>query len=245
MHDRATLVPGYQQPAVRKCVVNLIGAGGINGSVGEILVRKGVSRLNIFDPDVVELSNLNRQHFYWDDLDKLKAFALTQNLAREATEETLLCGYPRKFEEAVRQAKDVPCTVAVCGVDNDASRLFCTRYFFQRQIPCLFIAVSRDASCGYVFVQTSQPGQPCWRCLYPDAGQSQGGQRCPAGATPDILRVVAGIATYALDSLIMDRPRVWNYKEVFLAGGVADGHRIIAPNPECPVCGQKPTGSHT
>jgi molybdopterin/thiamine biosynthesis adenylyltransferase len=41
--------------------VAVIGAGGLGGSVIELLARAGVGRLNVIDPDVFSDSNLNRQ----------------------------------------------------------------------------------------------------------------------------------------------------------------------------------------
>lgn len=48
--------------------------------------------------------------------------------------------------------------------------------------------------------------------------------------------IAAGIALYAIDSLLMPRPRPWNYKEVFLDEG-GDGSRTIGARRECPLCG--------
>jgi molybdopterin/thiamine biosynthesis adenylyltransferase len=41
--------------------VAVIGAGGLGGSVIELLARAGIGRLNVIDPDVFSDSNLNRQ----------------------------------------------------------------------------------------------------------------------------------------------------------------------------------------
>ncbi|MFQ5858104.1 MAG: hypothetical protein ACE5LU_21070, partial [Anaerolineae bacterium] len=88
---------------------------------------------------------------------------------------------------------------------------------------------------GYVFVQTSQPDAPCFLCLFPDAAEDRRVHGC-AGASIEILKVVAGIALYAVDSLLMPRPRPWNYKQVFLDQG-QDGHRTVRPRPGCPLSG--------
>ncbi|MCB0069860.1 MAG: ThiF family adenylyltransferase [Caldilineaceae bacterium] len=233
---RANLVPGYEQAALQACRLLLVGAGGIGGEIALTLVRKGIGELHIVDPDVVELSNLNRQRFFRDDLDQPKATALAFNLLREATDTTVLTGTPETVEEILGSGSPPAFDVAVCGVDNDATRAFCARYCRTHGVPCIFVAVSRDAGQGYVFVQEATPEAACWLCLHPDAGD-KAPNPCPAGATPDILKVVAGLATYAIDTLIMERQRRWNYKEVFLAGEIPDGHRQISRNSACPLCG--------
>jgi molybdopterin/thiamine biosynthesis adenylyltransferase len=222
---------------MRQCTAAIIGAGGLGGEIGQALVRKGIKVIKLFDHDCVELSNLNRQRFFAEDLYKPKALALAKNLAREATHRTVILGHPFGFQEAVERGIDVSCTLTVCGVDNDATRVYVSRYFQALEIPVVFVAVSRDASCGYVFVQETDNESPCFGCLFPDAVNNDGTSPCAAGATIDILKVVAGIATYAIDSLIMPRRRAWNYKEVFLAGQIQDGHRRLERRADCELCG--------
>jgi molybdopterin/thiamine biosynthesis adenylyltransferase len=243
VHGRDDLVPGFVHSAMRQCSIVSIGAGGLGGEVGYALVRKGVGTLKVCDHDFVELSNLNRQRFFSQDLYKNKALALAKNLAREATHRTEIRGYPFGFQDAVERGVDLSCTLAVCGVDNDATRVYVARYFRALEIPVVFLAVSRDASCGYVFVQETDIESPCFVCLFPDAVNSDETSPCAAGATIDILKVVAGIATYAVDSLIMPRKRTWNYKEVFLAGQIQDGHKRLTKRGDCPLCGQSPQNS--
>jgi hypothetical protein len=99
----------------------------------------------------------------------------------------------------------------------------------------VFLAVDQRAAKGYVFVQASQPGEACFLCLFPDAREDRRVLQC-AGASIEILKVVAGIALYAVDSLLMARPRPWNYKEVFLDQG-PDGHRKIHLRSNCALSG--------
>ncbi|KKL85485.1 hypothetical protein LCGC14_1954240, partial [marine sediment metagenome] len=122
------------------------------------------------------------------------------------------------------------------GVDNNEARIAAAAYYLARRIPVVFLAVDVTASCGYVYVQTSRPGDACFLCLYPDAAQERDVHAC-AGASIEILKVLAGIALYAVDSLLMDRPRPWNYKEVFLSQG-GDGQCTIGQKPDCTLCNQ-------
>jgi len=82
-------------------------------------------------------------------------------------------------------------------------------------------------------------GEPCFLCLFLDAAEDRRVHGC-AGASIEILKVVAGIALYAVDSLLMPRP--WNYKALFLDRG-QDGHRTIHQRPRCSLCGAHNVGS--
>jgi molybdopterin-synthase adenylyltransferase len=236
VYDRYALVPGANQLALAAAHVVLAGCGGLNGEVGHGLARKGVGRLTLIDHDIVMPSNLARQQFGPGDLGQNKALALARNLARQATGRTLFDGYARSFQDALARGINVDGDIAVVGVDNNATRIAAGQHYLAKRIPAIFLAVDNRASRGYVFVQTSQPGKPCFLCLYPDADQDRLVHGC-AGASIEILKVVAGIALYAVDSLLMPRPRPWNYKEVFLDGG-QDGARTIAVRPGCRLCGE-------
>lgn len=219
--------------------IDLIGCGGLGGEVGHGLVRKGVGHLTLWDHDSVDASNLARQQFYAKDVGKPKALALARNLAHQATGNTHIHGYAASFQEAQANGMNLASDVAVVGVDNNATRIAAAEYYLARAIPVIFLAVDIQAARGYVFVQSSQPDEPCFQCLYPDAPNDQRIYGC-AGASIEILKIMAGVALYAIDSLLMARPRPWNYKAVFLDQG-GDGQSVIGQRLTCPLCG----GMHT
>jgi len=64
-----------------KCV-GIAGCGGLGSNCAMSLARVGIGRLVIADFDVVSESNLNRQYFFRDQIGKLKAYALQENLLR-------------------------------------------------------------------------------------------------------------------------------------------------------------------
>ncbi|MDP2812747.1 MAG: ThiF family adenylyltransferase [bacterium] len=55
---------------------------GLGSVIAESAVRTGFSEIILADGDNVELSNLNRQYFFYDDLRKNKAKSLARNLRR-------------------------------------------------------------------------------------------------------------------------------------------------------------------
>ncbi|WP_069467535.1 ThiF family adenylyltransferase [Actinacidiphila rubida] len=56
--------PWNAQLRLRRARVLVLGIGGTGGAAAQILVASGVGQLHAVDPDVVELSNLNRQLLY-------------------------------------------------------------------------------------------------------------------------------------------------------------------------------------
>lgn len=231
--DRQELIDGFDQKALEHAVGILIGAGGIGSEVGEGLVRKGIGGLRIYDHDDVELTNLNRQLFYKKDLHKKKGVCLAKNLKAHATCGTALEGYGYSFQDALALGHDMRATFAVVGVDNGETRVEASKLFRTLNMPVIFIAVDLLAEAGYVFVQ--EPGKACFGCLFP---KTMFGSKvpCRTPAAKDILKVTAGIATYAIDTLLMGRKRSWNHREEHLAGFMPSFARIVEKLSDCPLC---------
>ena len=225
----------YDQAALSKARLILIGGGGMGTEIAEALVRKGVGTLTIFDHDAVELSNINRQFFFEEDLGKPKAHCLAANLSAHGFLGSVIEGYSLCFEDALAFGIDVTGTVAVVAVDNSPARIAASVYYREQNIPSVFCAVSEDASHGYVFVQ--EPGKACFGCQFPDDVNDQ---TYPCPGTPaikDILKVVGGIVSYTVDSLLMQRLRCWQYMEIFLDGSVSHRTGRVEKRPDCKLCG--------
>jgi len=190
----------------------------------------------VLDHDVVDATNLNRQHFFPADIGKNKAECLVTNLAPHCHSGTVLEGLPLSFQDALALNIDLGAAVVICGVDNGRTRVAVSEYFRPVRIPVVFIAVDFLAEAGHVFIQESTPTSPCFGCAFPRTMNASPAP-CFAPAVKDVLKVMAGLALYAVDSLLMDRRRNWNYRRIHLAGFIPDFLSVIQKNPECPLCG--------
>jgi molybdopterin/thiamine biosynthesis adenylyltransferase len=239
--DRQRKIVGFDQDLFSKGHVLCIGAGGINSQIAPTLVRKGIGRITLLDDDIVEPSNLNRQRFYIKDVGENKAIALARNLQSECIVATEIRAHPHRLEEMLPD-QCLACDVAICGVDNNPARVVASWSFRQRQIPVIFAAVSRDADHGYVFVQDKDG--PCIGCLFPDMVDDD---RYPCPGTPaiaDILQAVGALAVYAVDSVLMKRPRSWNYRRFSLSDSNLDGGSMIVRRRDCELCKTGSQSSH-
>jgi molybdopterin/thiamine biosynthesis adenylyltransferase len=232
---RQEQIAGFEQEKLQRSKVLLVGAGGINGEVGEGLVRKGMGQILILDDDKVELSNLNRQLFFSRDLYKPKAFCLARNLAKSGFVGSEVVGCNQTFQEAIATGMELSPDVVVCGVDNDYARIVVARYFYDKETPVLFLGTSLDANQGYVFVQ--QSGQACFCCVFPNSKPDVYDQIHCAPSSKDILKVIAGFALKAVDSLVMEKMFLgWNFRKVVLNGIDADLTLRVERRPDCFMC---------
>ena len=69
-----------QLEALHKAHVAVVGLGGLGSNIAVALTRLGIGHLYLYDFDKVELSNLNRQYYFLDDIGKFKADALLAHL---------------------------------------------------------------------------------------------------------------------------------------------------------------------
>jgi molybdopterin/thiamine biosynthesis adenylyltransferase len=226
-------VPGFDQAALSRSTIILIGVGGVGSQIALALARKGVGTLKLVDNDIVEPGNLPRQVYYPKDVGKPKAYQLAATLAREGVLDQAFFGYHLSFQDAVARGIDLLGSLAIVGVDSNAGRIAASVYYRERGVPVIFSAVSRSADHGFVFLQ--EPNGPCFGCFFPG---SINDLTSPCPGTPaivDILKVVSGIAVYAVDTLLMPRPRRWNYKAVYLAAG-GDYISQSTRRPDCTLC---------
>ena len=69
-----------QSSLLQAAQVAIFGLGGLGSNVAMWLARLGVGRLLLYDFDRVELSNLNRQYYFVEDVGEYKAVALLKHL---------------------------------------------------------------------------------------------------------------------------------------------------------------------
>jgi adenylyltransferase/sulfurtransferase len=229
-------LPGFDQQSLQDACVQMIGVGGIGGTILDSLVRKGCGRIDAYDGDDVELGNLGRQRFFPADVGRNKAICGARNALLHASWPTEITAHPCWFEDAVRAGPTGHASAAIIGPDRDSTRVFASRYFYK-MCPVIFVGIGTQAEHGYVFVQ--KPGQACFGCLFPDAVTNQ---RKPCPGTPamvDILLVMAGLVLTALDSVLMKGRRItWNYWDIYPAGTIPTQPIVIERRKDCALCGK-------
>lgn len=75
-----TYLSKQQLETIQSCYVGIGGCGGLGSNTALLLVRTGFRHFILMDHDLIESSNLNRQHFTLDDIGQPKAECLAQKL---------------------------------------------------------------------------------------------------------------------------------------------------------------------
>lgn len=101
--------------------IGIAGVGGIGSNVAVNLVRSGIDHLTIVDFDRVELSNLNRQFYFFDQIGRLKVEALTENLQR-IRPGLVLEAVPSRIDHANCRTILAGCDLIVEGFDRQSDK---------------------------------------------------------------------------------------------------------------------------
>ncbi len=108
--------------------IGIAGCGGLGSNIAMMLVRSGVSNLVLVDYDKVELSNLNRQHFFQEDIGKNKTDALHDILNKINPYLNIIPINQRLLNENIFKVfKD--CSIIVEAFDNIESKSMILKAF--------------------------------------------------------------------------------------------------------------------
>ncbi len=128
--------------------VLVVGAGALGNFVVSELAMLGIVRMDVYDPDVIEMVNLNRQIFFYDSVGEKKAEVLVKRAGKMADKPTMYSGFAVKFtEKCPLQGYDV---VFDC-VDNFETRLKLSERCSKEEIP--LISGGTNYHSGQVVVQ--------------------------------------------------------------------------------------------
>ncbi len=114
--------------------VGIAGVGGIGSNVAVHLVRAGCCSLKIVDFDRVELSNLNRQFYFRDQIGGSKVAMLRDNLLRIAPEIAIEPVVLRLVAENMLDTFS-DCQLLVEGFDDQKSKKLLVETFADHDLP--------------------------------------------------------------------------------------------------------------
>lgn len=163
-------ISSAEQSTLAEKTVFVAGCGGLGGYVVEYLGRLGVGRLVVADPDVFDISNLNRQllssHM---NLGKPKVLAAKQRM--QAVNPLVRVDIHQvRLTNANALSLISGADVVVDALDNIPDRLVLQEACKEAGIPLVHGAIA--GWCGQVCVV--MPGQDLLNKIYPDSGVQHG-----------------------------------------------------------------------
>ena len=222
--------PGQQK--LRAARVLMVGAGGLGAPAALYLAAAGVGVLGLADPDIVSLSNLQRQVLYETaDVGRAKVDAAAGRLHG-------LNPHVQVEAHAVRvEAGNAAEVIAGYDLVLDGTDDFATRF----AVAGACVAAGTPLVSGAIGRWTGQVGvftaKPCYRCLVPEIPPDA--ETCAAVGVVGALAGVIG-AMMALEAIKLiagaGEPLAGR---LLLYDALAGETRTVrlAADPACPVCG--------
>jgi molybdopterin-synthase adenylyltransferase len=217
---------------IKICVV---GAGGIGNPVTTQLVGMGVGKIRLVDRDIVEISNLHRQHLYSEaDVGKVKVEAAVERL--------------QKMNSGV-DIEAVPISVTPFTAENiikgydiviDALDSIDARYALNDACLKLGIPFIYAGALGMVgSVCTILPNESaCLRCIFPELSEDEMPTCSTEGVHPSILYLVAGIqVSEAVKIVVGQQPSLVNKLLYIDLNDLVFDKIQMRRHDECPSCG--------
>ncbi len=238
--------------------MTVVGCGSVGSHAAELLVRSGVRRLRLVDPDLVGPENLSRSTFTSLDLGQQKVEAVARRLRLIAPDVKVSTHASRLTELAPDDLTD--CDVAVLAADDQASEAWLSHHLYRAGTPHVSIKMYARGEAGEVVAVVpdrpgvDEPGTPCLNCA---TGRRAPQERSPAvdygtgrlmgelALGSDILsvttrgvKVALALAARASDGPLADwiNPLVTANRTLHLASTV-DGWGIFAQVAQVPMDG--------
>ncbi len=234
-HSRHILVkeiggPGLQQ--LQGASVSIIGAGALGGPCALYLAAAGVGRIEIWDHDGVERSNLQRQvQFSEPDIGQPKAQRLADRL-RALNPDISVDAVEARFGPGSEPAGQI----LVDATDNYPTRRLLNRLAHASGRPLISGSAAGWVAHVSVFASGCMTGEPCYECWAPDIPVT------PAGC--DEIGVVGAITGMAGACMALETVKLITAAgnpligRVLVIDGLAQMPRILKlpADPSCPVC---------
>lgn len=242
-YSRHILLPevgGKGQKKIARSRILIVGAGGLGSPAAFYLAAAGVGTIGLIDSDLVDLSNLQRQVIHHtSDLGRPKVISAKEKI-QALNQDVNVVVYQERFtsRNALELVREYD--VVLDGVDNFPAKFLINDACFFANKPLVHGGILRFDGR----VSTIIPGKSaCYRCVFrqpPPPGlvascQEAGVIGVLAGIIGTIqateaLKLVLGIGRPLTDRMLDFDARRTSFREI-----------RTKRNPNCPLCGERPT----
>jgi adenylyltransferase/sulfurtransferase len=218
-----------------------IGAGGLGSPIVMYLAAAGVGKLGILDFDTVDYSNLQRQIVHGtEDVGRPKTQSAKETInAINPNVEVVLHNTRITSENALDLIR--PYDIVVDGTDNFPTRYLTNDACVLLKKANVYGSIFRFEGQASVFAP--HLGGPCYRCLYPEPPPPGMVPSCAEGGVLGVLPGIVGTiqATEILKLALGKGSSLIGRLLLFNALDMKFRELKLRRDPQCPLCGEKPT----
>lgn len=223
--------------------VCVVGAGGLGSPILTQLASMGVGTIRVVDRDIVEISNLQRQHLYGVHVVGLPKVEAAEMRLRQINpfidvEPVPLSVTPGNAESIIRGAD-----VVVDALDAMKPRYALNRACQKLGTPFIFGAVIMQMGNASTII----PGETaCLECFQGGIDDAALPSCATQGVHPSIISIIASVQVSETVKILLGEKPVLANKLLFADLNDLSLEKIsLAKVDTCPVCGANPAGKPT
>jgi molybdopterin-synthase adenylyltransferase len=220
---------------IRSAKVCVVGAGGIGNPVITQLAAMGVGKIRIVDRDVIEITNLHRQHLYTDDdIGRVKVEAAAERL-RKVNPTVEIEPVPTSVTKYTAEDIVRGFDIVVDALDSVDARYALNDACIKLNIPLIYAgALGMLGSVTTILPNKSA----CLRCIFPALNEDDMPACSTEGVHPSILYLVSGIQVSEAIKIITGQQPTLVDKLLYIDLNELSFERIqMFRQQECPACG--------
>ncbi|MEQ8558562.1 MAG: HesA/MoeB/ThiF family protein [Henriciella sp.] len=234
-HSRHILLKEIGGPGVQRLLsasVSIVGAGALGGPCAMYLAAAGVGRIELWDDDSVDRSNLQRQvQFTEADTGRAKVDQLADRLKAAAPDCEVVCRRQRWSEDEALSGR-----ILIDGTDNFETRFALNRVAHASGRPLVSGAATRWSGQVSVFASGVEAGLPCYQCFVPQTPPDA--EACEdVGVVGPVTGIIASHMALETVKLVTGAGRPLT-GQVLILDGLSGVSRAVKlrPDTDCPVC---------
>jgi molybdopterin/thiamine biosynthesis adenylyltransferase len=228
------------QAALLDAKVLLLGAGGLGSPAALYLAAAGVGTLGVVDPDVVEVSNLQRQILHQTKRVGTPKVDSAEESIRGLNPDVRVVKFQERLTSANVDRIFAGYDVIVDGCDNFPTRYLVNDASVMKRIPVVHGSIFRFEGQVTTFVPFEGP---CYRCLYPEPPPAHLAPSCQEAGVLGVLPGLIGViqATEAVKLLLKKGDPLVGRLLQYDSLGMKFREFKLRRDPGCPLCGESPT----
>lgn len=219
--------------------VLIVGAGGLGSPAAMYLAAAGVGNIAIYDDDIVDLSNLQRQiTHHTPDIGTDKVIS-TRKTLNELNPDVKVRAVKQRLNGEQLDSEVMLADVVLDCSDNFSTRFAINRACVKQQTPLVSGAAIRFEGQVTVFTPGTNDS-PCYNCLYNSDGEEL--QNCATnGVIAPVTGIVGSIQALEAMKLIMNIGDTLTGRLLLLDGLTMEWNSLkLRKSPCCPTCSGLP-----